>query len=374
MHAKSVALKPYLLTTLASVSLILLLLKFTWGFWERWDLPLYDGAFYFASAYDFAYYGHFPDPQWSPGFIAYYAPFHLLFEQADLVYVAHRFSIHVILTLLTYFVLRRFSSSMIAWSLTALSLLTVNISMSYYGVHLFVLIPIWLLYAANGLKQITLRRVSIFAVFIVLIYVRPEFALGLSLLLIFWAVKMQQIIRKQTLNNVSSIRQIASLAIMASITLVVIWHTTSGARSMQAFTQHYGWGYSERYPDWEGGIDYWTQSADLINDQFDGASTVSSVVINNPAAFIEHALWNMQISPGVFLQTLTLQVGEIESFLRILFFACLFIVFVRMYYMSESWQQIMGNNQLQLAITIGILGSILVSAIIVRPRVLYLLR
>ena len=367
LHSNSLA------TFFAIITLSLLFLKFTWGFWDYWDLPLYDGAFYYKTSYDLALYGTLPDPQWSPAFIAYYSLFHHVFEQSENVYMAQRFVMHLILVLLSYLVLKQFSNFYIAWALSIVSIFTINIFVSHYGVHLFVLIPIWLLYLVSTMKNNTLRHVLIFALFIILVYIRPEYIIGLFFFLIWCIFQFSYLRDKQTIDNKVSRFAGILLVLMIFTSALIFWHTSSGSRSMLAFTQHYGWGYSERNPQWSGSIDFWTKSAPLIQDQFDGATSVLVALERNTKAFSEHALWNLYILPREFLNTLHLELPGFSRLLRFLFASSLLIIIFRGFDQPKQLFTFISRHKTMLMITTGLLTSILVSSIVIRPRELYLL-
>ncbi len=258
------------------------------GGWQGWDLPSWDGAWYFGWAHDLASRGQLPSAESSPVYCAYQAVFHLLFEDAYTIWFVQRVVALLGIVALGWALFVRVSPLLAAPAAGFLLLLSFEVGPTAYTARPFVLVPLLgaCLFAVSSWRW---RGIGVVVCAALAAGVRPELGWTFPVLVI-GAVWLE----RHRLRGAGSRGRVALLATLAlGLVLAVPVITASTApskRSILAFGQHYGVGYLKRNPTADG--DPWLLWPEFLEGSFGEVDTIPQAAQANPGAFARHLVWN----------------------------------------------------------------------------------
>jgi hypothetical protein len=226
------------------------------------------------------------------------------------------------------------------------------------------------------------RRIEAYAVAANLIWlaaaIRPEFVYAGAL-----ATTSVIVVAVIQLRSQTQVSKFAVLAIASSIALPLLltWAYGNpyelGTRSWEAFTQHYEYRFAQ------SGDDPWQISSPVIETTFPGATSVLGALQANPAALLQHAILNAVKFPvslvghfcglgGTTLPATVLGVSAAFSWLA----GCAVAVAtsLRRVGLRRSLERLRppGPAQIPMALSIFVIGTALLSALVIYPRPHYL--
>ncbi len=295
------------------VTLMLLLASVLWGAWEAWDLPLWDGAQYFATSREAAAALTFPSYQGSPAFVAYYALFHGLLPASSpfTIFFAHRIVTLILIAVLFYAFLRRLLSPGLAWLLSAFVILNQFHLTHGFVVHHFILVPLLCALLATFASQ-PWRRWLVVIALLATFLVRPEFILSCGVGLAALAISEWRSVRHA---GATLKRRIAAIApaLLGSIPVLLTLASEAANpddRSWMAFGDYYTIAYSQRNPHWNtSGMSDWdyamTAWPELSARVFGDAISIPQAALTSPGAVGIHIAWNAWQFPAGLASTLS---------------------------------------------------------------------
>jgi hypothetical protein len=358
-------------------------IKVLWNTWYSWDLPLWDGSNYFIYGRQVAGSFRFPPFEWSPLFAGYYAVFHLLFADAGpfAVYLAHRLITLILVLVLLYALLRATLSPAIAWLLAAYWIVLPVGLTNHYVVHLFVLIPLLGAYLMSRSKSVY-RNSIILVCLLLATFVRSEFVISFVMASVLLMLNDYAINRDKMLHIGQWLRLYTPLLVVGVALVVLVIRAgpshTPISRPWGAFMQHYAWGYQERHPEWN--VDFWFKYGEAVQRSFGDASSLTEAALCNPLALVTHFLWNLRLLPEALLSILAPLVSA--SWTEILL--VLGIVGLLVAIVVNGWgvwqrrsnvvcrRGIVEHHKLWFILLCS-LPPLLVSALVIRPRPIYLM-
>lgn len=290
----------FFLPLIGALMVLALQAKFLIGSYESFDFRLWDGSWYWGWGQDVAMRFQFPSFENAPVYAAYYAVFHLLFSDPFNVYYTHRVAMLFIIGIALYLLLRRISSPLPAWLLSAyFPWLIGDGGPAEYAVRSFVILPVLLGYMAATRQGLSAGFV-LFLSFAVASLVRPEVGVTLPILLVLCvASEWRNRVCLTTRLRQARLRQAGYAVVMAAclattVAITMSLSQTSG-RSWLAFGQHYSIGYQERHPEIR--MNPWLDWKDYLKKSFGQATSVKEALFNNPSAFLAHVGWNVSLLP-----------------------------------------------------------------------------
>lgn len=288
-------------------ALLLLQLKVVWRMWDYKDLTFGDTSSYFLDAYrwfeDFSV--HFI---WSPLYTSFYGSFLHITTDVYAATILHRLVIVFAATALVLALARKLLPAGIAWLIGAWwAILPINFN-TLYEVHLFAVIPVLiagLLILSSPLPWA--RGAALGVMLATSLLVRNELSLatmGLACICLVWEIWQY----RSTVEKPAWRTYILSYGIPLLIATSIILffyshsHTKYPELSIAAVPKHtlnicqvYAFGYQQRYTDWTGSP--WTECQSLMQRQFgQDQPSLFQALQANPAAMIEHFLWNFSLA------------------------------------------------------------------------------
>ena len=290
--------------------LFLLQLKVVWAAWQYRDLTTGDTSSYFAEA--FLWFDNFSvNIIWSPLYTAFYGTLLFLSTDAYLVTILHRLIIVFVVTLMVLALMRRLLPHNLAWLVGAWwAILPINFN-TLYEVHLFAVIPVlaaWLLILHKSSPWT--RGGSIAILFGASILVRNELIVATVILGVIcdgWEIWL---VKKNNLTfNPQTYWLGYGLPLLLAGLLCFFFYTrsifqfpelpaVSEPKHTLNMCQVYAFGYQQRYPGvWNKSP--WTECDELMGSHFgQRLPSLSEMLQRNPAAVLEHFLWNLSLAPN----------------------------------------------------------------------------
>lgn len=284
------------MTLLALATLLALQLRVVWGAWAAWDLPLADGASYYAATNRLLWYGTLPELQLSPFFVAYYAAFNALLADPLATYVAHRIVTLTLYWVALYVLLRRLTSPFVAWGVAAYAVVLAQNLHNGFVIHVFVVVPIFLtLWLATFNRWYTtlavLGGVGLTAL------TRPEF--GTAFPLVFGFLMLYDG-RGRAWARWAGWRRwayVGGVVVAAGVAGWFTWQTTTADRGFEAFRQQGAARYADRNPALFAGQDAFYDYEEIYASVYGDADSLLTAYQANPREFRIHILSNLWISP-----------------------------------------------------------------------------
>ncbi|MFQ5738276.1 MAG: hypothetical protein ACE5JX_04645 [Acidobacteriota bacterium] len=293
-------------TRLYSLSIIAAsFLYIHYGFWKRWDLPIYDGVYYFERALRWPVPDLFLNRQWSPLYIVFYSNFHWLLAGFDpfWVYAIHRLTVLGLIAFAFWRICLRFYDWWLCTVATALLIGNATLLDNFHVVHaaglLFTLAVLWV---ASGDRPgpYLLPGLALCGVFM-----RPEFAVAFIVLLLWLALKLAG-------GNLETWKPggKAGLCLLAVLGLWAISWPASGhtGRAFQAFSQQ-----SARAAAGENSVAAGFQHRERSAGIYGGAETLEEALWANPRAFSRTIAFNLLGLPSAWVRMLSHRGGSPAS-------------------------------------------------------------
>ncbi len=267
-----------------------------WGFWERWDLPLYDGVYYFRLAAGWPL-GQLRLPgEWSPLYVVSYAPFHWVFGGLGpfWVYALHRLAVLAAVGFLVRSLARRHwgakTSCLLAVAAVANQALLENFHVVHAAGLLWVLVTLRLA-VGRGFDGALAAALALAGVF-----VRPEFLAAALLLLAYltWS-------RWRGIPGSGGRLRKAGLAALLALGMWALSDSPrqGAGRAFEAFAQQSAW--AERgETSVAAGFLHRERASAIYGD----ADTLWEAALANPGAFSETVAYNLRRLPGALWKTL----------------------------------------------------------------------
>ena len=277
--------------------------------WQYRDLTYGDTSAYFVNAYRWfeSVSVEFP---WSPLYTSFYGSLLFLSENVYAVTILHRLIIIFTVTLMVFLLMRKLLPHPLAWLLSVWwAILPINFD-TLYEVHLFSAISLlaaWLLilYIPNMWGRGGALAVLSGAA----VLVRNEFIIVAAILACMCIIReIRSRKRFATRRKVSTYVVSYGLPLLLAGLLCFFFYTRSFIKFPQLWhysekhtvnmCQVYAFSYQQRYPD-EWKKNPWTECYDLMEVQF-GKRLLSlpEMILSNPAAVVEHILWNFRLLPS----------------------------------------------------------------------------
>lgn len=292
----------------AYITILLLQIKVTWGMWRLRDLTSGDTTSYFAFAYQWFKTGSTPI-SWSPLYIWFYGSLLHLSSDAFVVTTLHRWLIVVILAVLVLALMRRLLPPELAWFMAAWwAILPIGFD-ALYEVHLFAVIPV--LGAALLIlgKPSPWRRGGALAMMVAASFLmRNELLLASGLLAAMLAGAWLWNARYESAGLRLNFRASASYVVPLLGTCLLVGYsyrhaTDAGSISENLERKHtlnicqtYAFGYQQRHSDFTKSP--WSDCQVLMMRTYgEPEPTLMEALRRNPAAMMEHFLWNVSLIP-----------------------------------------------------------------------------
>jgi hypothetical protein len=300
-----------LFTVFALVSLLALQLKVVWGGWASWDLPLADGAAYYAATNNLLWYGAFPQFEWSPFYVIYYALFNALFESSLWAYTTHRIVTLMLGTSLLFLLLRRFTPVLIAWGVAAYMVLIGQNMHNGFVVHAFMLVPIYLtLLLATFNRWYT--SLLVLTGLAIIAYSRPEFGIVTMLSLVFMLVYDWRTGVWKQLDGAKRYIYGGGLVLILVVFGWILRTTANAERGFDAFEILYAVGYVERNPGAYTGPNIYYDWEPYYMATFGDASSLLEAFRADPGEFNLHLIGNLRLLPSQ-LRVILQPTGPLEA-------------------------------------------------------------
>ncbi len=269
-------------------------------FWEHWDFPPHDGAYYYRQALRFSLFESSLHREWSPLYVSYYALFHWFFPEGNpfLIYSLHRLVTLYLVTSFFWLLCIRFFSWQIAIVLSAFLLCNEQILFNFHVIHaaglLFVLLALWLATCGPRSNRALLLGVTICGYFI-----RPEFMVAFFTIA---GITLFQLLTRREGNRPWLRPNVAvgfCLLLAASQWWISSKPTGHSGRAFAAFSQQMAWvkqGNLSMRAGWE--------HRSLANQTFGDAQTLREAILANPKEFGRHVAHNLVTLPRTLVETL----------------------------------------------------------------------
>jgi len=290
-------------------TILLLQIKVTWGMWRFRDLTSGDTSAYFVTAYRWFQTGLTPI-SWSPLYIWFYGSLLRLSEDAFVVTTLHRWLIVMTLAVLALALMRRLLPPELAWFMAGWWVILPIGFDALYEVHLFAVIPVMVAAVIILGKPSPLRRGVALALMVAAsILMRNELMLASCILAAalvgawLWKAKFVP----------TGFR--IGLPVMASYTVPLIgtcllvgysYRHASDAGYLSDvmerkhtlnICQTYAFGYQQRHADFTKSP--WTDCQQLMMRVYgEPEPALWEAIHRNPAAMMEHFLWNVSLIPN----------------------------------------------------------------------------
>ncbi len=318
--------------------------------------------------------GIIPPMEYSPLYVAFYTIFHAVFQSIETIYITHRIIIYLLVTLLSHVFLSRFHPSFLSFLLTAFSLLSFVKLNNHFVVHTFVLIPILLTYIATSHKRSVFGTFTILGAVFLTAMTRPDFMVAFPIALVL--LLLQDLVSGDLRKQRQAGRLTYATLLLGCIALsgyLLIQSSNDKSRAWVAFGQHYAWGYGERNPEWTGVN--WTEWDELINKEFEGATSVSQALHSNPNEFLTHISWNLGLLT-TFLMDVIYPYSDLLWLITLLaFMMCLTIFSLKMMrnHRVNKPALLLKQHAAFYLVVLAMITPTFISSALIRPRPDYLL-
>ncbi len=268
-----------------------------WGFWQRWDLPIHDGLFYFQQARRWPIDQLLLPREWSPLYLIGYSAFQrmLAFLDPFWVYALHRLLVLYLVSLVFWLIARRFLDGRTAGILTVLLVCNQTLLENFHVIHsaglLWVLITLWAASAQRPNSYLPAALALCGA------FVRPEF-------LVAFAVLATHALWRRVFPGEGQRRleRPGWPAVLALVLALGLWAISEApaegpSRSFQAFAQQQAWA-----EEGEASVVSGFQHLDRAAQRYGSASTLLEALRANPTAFLGTVTRNLSQLPGALGQ------------------------------------------------------------------------
>jgi hypothetical protein len=289
------------------VTIFLLQLKVVWRIWDFKDLSSGDTSSYFQDAH-YWFDQFLVNIVWSPLYTSFYGSLLHVFSNIYAASIIHRLIIVFAASTLVLAVMRRLLPCGIAWLVTAWwVILPINFD-TLYEIHLFSLLPLLcacllILHRPSS----WMRGWAVAALIASSVLVRNELAvvavITTGICIIWEAFSLKQEGGKAKLKKYWFSYGVPSALALLSI---LFFYNRSRYKfpeiSLIARDKHvlnicqvYAFGYQQRHPEWT--YSPWTECTDLMQKTFgQPMPSAAQALMANPAAFLEHAWWNVSLT------------------------------------------------------------------------------
>lgn len=288
-----------------TILLSILVIKLLWGYWDR-DLTANDTSSYFIDGLRW-YYNHQINFIWSPLYTAYYGSWLNISDNAVLITWLHRIGLIFISTLLLAWLAaitlpRLLALFLVIWWIA----LPIHYD-TLYEIHLFGALPIFVmalvaLLANERWKGPVLMGVALVA----MILIRNEYILVIGVFITLSALKLIIKIPHDKLNNIWSMAPQYVFMLIFSGLIGIYFYSISYVKGEELrahskpkhtlnMCQVYTFGYQQRHHDSK--VNPWIDCASLMEVKFEKEyPSLVEMALSNPAALIEHFLWNLSLT------------------------------------------------------------------------------
>ena len=290
-----------------SYALILLLqLRLLWRMWDLKDITPGDTSAYFYFA-NYWFDSFRVNIAWSPLYEAFYGSFLFITRDPYLATILHRLVLILLISTLTLLLLR----SVLSPGLALLGAVWWTVVPTYYNnlyeVHLFALLPIllaWTLILRWDTPWARGTAVAVLAASTIL--VRNEFVIAAALMALMCLLYECCQTGRALLTKREILAYGIPLACAALLCVVAYWRSISHFPELSAalkekhtvnMCQVFAFGFQQRNPAWAGNP--WFDCQSLMQETFGkGLPTFGEMLWANPAAAMEHLLWNLRLIPN----------------------------------------------------------------------------
>jgi hypothetical protein len=290
--------------------LFLLELRVMWGVWQYRDLTSGDTSSYFSLAY--LWFKDFKvDIIWSPLYTAFYGTLLHFSSDAYVVTILHRLIIVFILTVMVLALMRRLLPPDIAWLVSAWWAVVPN-NFDVFEVHLFAVIPVLAAWLLILYKPSPWTRGGAIAILLAAsVVTRNELIVAtgiLTMVCICWEIWLAKNTKSVSSPKLRVYLIAYGLPLLLAGLLSLFFYTRSIVQFPQLpaagapkhtvnMCQVYTFGYKQRHPEFNK--DHWTQCDELMMAQFGKKlPSLPEMIQTNPAAVLEHVLWNVRLTPN----------------------------------------------------------------------------
>jgi len=350
--------------------------KYTYGLQNFLDIALYDESNYLYWGVKLNSFG-LPIAE---GGLLYSVWYYILSlfqpENIELYYLNYKI-ITVLLPILLYFVLRRYSIQIIPSIMLSFFFLISHANfpllpkVSHFSLIIVLLFLVFMSYVKKSLLN-SLAIACIGTLFSA--YVRPELFLAFLFLCLIYIGILGYTFRKQK-KSVFTI--FVGFVLVSGILIFSLGVPIGGNRSLMAFGQHF----SLNWVQWtsEQQLSPWTNWQEIIHLNFGDIHSITEAVFNNPRLFFKHIISNLVHTPqrlgGLFFDHANLILPDnfknIEAYLLLGLFA-VYLVRTKNRWFSQLHDRVKENQNLFIIFGCYLIVSFM-SVIIIFPRVHYLL-
>lgn len=251
------------------------------------DINLYDESIYLYNGATLLQNG-LPSADWAPLYALWYFGLSLIQPDRIALYFVNFRLLCLLLPLLLYLTLRRYSLAPAPAAICAFLLLIANANLPMWPrvSHFALLVILVSLIAAAGRPLADALAVAAFGALLAA-YARPEFALAAALLALgaLLALARSAEARRAAGRPLLAALAIAALALVAWLRPPI----GDGARSFAAFAQHF----SLNWVGWTGStLSPWTNAPEIMAIAFGDAQSIGAALGANPGLFARHMLSN----------------------------------------------------------------------------------
>ena len=291
----------------AYITILLLQIKVIWGMWSLRDLTSGDTSAYFVNAYRWFQTGLTPIC-WSPLYIWFYGSLLHLSSDVFVITTMHRLFTVLILAMLVLALMRQLLPPEIAWLMAAWWVILPIGFDALYEVHLFAVIPIATA-AVFVLRTSSWWRGSALALMVAASFLmRNELFLASGLLAGTLAgALLWKAIRDPKARGFNLAPAVAYVVPLIGACLLVAYsyrHASDAGRISETLKrkhtlnicQTYAFGYQQRHADFTKSP--WVDCQELMLRTYgEPEPTLTEAIRRNPAAMMEHFLWNVRLLP-----------------------------------------------------------------------------
>ncbi len=288
------------------VLILLLQLRLLWRMWDFKDITGGDtSAYFYFSNYWFDSFR--VNIAWSPLYEAFYGSFLFITRDPYLATILHRLVLILLISTLTLLLLR----SILSPGLALLGAVWWTVVPTYYNnlyeVHLFALLPIllaWTLILRWDTPWARGTAVAVLAASTIL--VRNEFVIAAALMALMCLLYECYQNGRALLTKREILAYGIPLACAALLCVVAYWRSTTHFPELSAalkekhtvnMSQVFAFGFQQRNSAWAGNP--WFDGQSLMQETFGkGLPSFGEMLRANPAAVMEHLLWNLRLIPN----------------------------------------------------------------------------
>jgi len=294
-----------LLPLTSYTAILLLQLRVVWGMWWFKDITGGDTTQYFLEAARWFETGR-NSVLWSPMYTAFYGTLLHLSPDPYFVTVLHRLIIVFLSAVLVLAIMRRLLPPGIAWMAAAWwVVLPINYD-ALYEVHMFTVIPLsFAILAALWIPGDWGKGLTAAILLLTGTLMRNEYLVAAALFTVLslgWTLLHAP--RESAAYKKVAIAYGLPLLAVSILSVVFFFRSSpafnaSSARGKQTLNvcQVFAAGYQQRASDFQGSP--WTECDQLMNRYFGSADlTFTQAFARNPRAFLEHVLWNIELTPS----------------------------------------------------------------------------